>query len=129
MLIPEGHVYQFAPLARAYYWSVALKGGVPLDRLRDTGQSDYFISYLSRPLKDQIPPRAGLRLNCDIIEFRCERLPRWVPVSIPGYNAAESGFNAYQELAVVLANAILISRRCYAEAGSASTISRPTSVV
>ncbi len=103
---PGGAVIQFAPFAHAAYFSVAQKQGLPLNRLRGTGQSDYFISYLSCPIKDQIPPRPGLRLNCDFIEYCVENVPKWVPVSIPGYNASESGINAYQEIAVVLANAI-----------------------
>ena len=103
---PGGGCIQFAPFGQACYWSLAQKRGIALEKLRGTGQSDYFISYLSCPLKDQIPPGPGLRLNCDLIEFCTEKLPHWVPVSIPGYNAAESGINAYQELALVFANAI-----------------------
>lgn len=103
---PGGAVIQFAPFAHASYFSVAQKRGIPLNKLRGTGQSDYFISYLSCPIKEQIPPRPGLRLNCDFIEFCVENVPKWVPVSIPGYNASESGINAYQEIALVLANAV-----------------------
>ncbi|MBI4596109.1 MAG: acyl-CoA mutase large subunit family protein [Candidatus Tectomicrobia bacterium] len=103
---PGGGIIQYAPFAHASYFSVAQKRGIPLHKLRGTGQSDYFISYLSCPIKDQIPPRPGLRLNCDFIEFCVQNVPKWVPVSIPGYNAAESGINAYQEVAAVLANAV-----------------------
>ena len=35
----------------------------------------------------------GLRLNRDLIEFCTERMPRWVPVSIAGYNGADSGLD------------------------------------
>lgn len=102
---PGGGCIQFAPFAHACYWSLAEKRGIPLDKLHGTGQSDYFLSYLGCPLKDQIPPAAGLRLNCDLIEFCTEHLPHWVPVSIAGYNASETGLNAYQELAAVMGNA------------------------
>jgi len=103
---PGGGCIQFAPFAHACYFSLAQQRGIPLKKLRGTGQSDYFLSYLSCPLKDQIPPKAGLRLNCDFIEFCIENVPEWVPVSIPGYNANESGINVYQEIALVLSNAI-----------------------
>lgn len=103
---PGGGCIQFAPFAHACYFSLALKRGLSLRQIRGTGQSDYFLSYLSCPLKDQISPQAGLRLNCDFIEYCIENVPEWVPVSIPGYNASESGINAYQEIALVLANAI-----------------------
>lgn len=102
---PGGTCIQFAPFAHACYWTLAERQGIPLRELRGTGQSDYFLSYLGCPLKNQVAPLAGLRLNCDLIEYCVEHLPHWVPVSIPGYNASETGFNAYQELALVMANA------------------------
>ena len=33
-------------------------------------------------------------------------MPRWVPVSVAGYNAADSGLSAHQELGAVMANAV-----------------------
>lgn len=103
---PAGGCVQFGVFGLACYWSLAQKQGIPLEKLRGTGESDFFISYLACPLKDQIPPRPGLRLNCDLIEYGVEHLPLWIPLSIPGYNAAETGISAYQELALVMANAI-----------------------
>src|SRR5690606_6115457 len=52
------------------------------------------------------PTDVALRFNCDIIEFCSEHLPHWVPVSIAGYNGADTGLNAYQEIAATFANAI-----------------------
>jgi len=101
-----GAVVQHAPFALAAYWTVAKQRGYDLSRLPGTGQSDYFLTYLGCVTKQQIPPRAGLRMNIDIVEFCAKHLPRWVPVSIAGYNGADSGLNAYQELAAVFANAI-----------------------
>jgi len=100
---PGGVIPQLGPFVHACYWSVALKRGIPLNILRGTGESDFFLSYVGCPVKDQIPPRAGLRLNCDLIEFAIKNVPLWVPVSIAGYNGSESGLNAYQELAAVFA--------------------------
>ena len=57
--------------------------------------------------KQQVPTAAGLRLNADIIEFCARHLPRWVPVSIAGYNGADSGLNAPQELGALFANAVV----------------------
>ncbi len=103
---PGGGVVQHGPFALACYWSVARRRRLDLARLPGTGQSDYFLTYLACVTKQQVPTRAGLRFNADIIEFCVEHLPRWVPVSIAGYNGAETGLNAYQELAAVLANAV-----------------------
>jgi methylmalonyl-CoA mutase N-terminal domain/subunit len=103
---PGGGVVQHAPFALACYWSVAKERGISLERLSGTGQADYFLTYVGCFVNQQIPPHAGLRLNGDIIEFCSAHLPKWVPVSIAGYNGADTGLNAYQEVAAVLANAI-----------------------
>jgi methylmalonyl-CoA mutase N-terminal domain/subunit len=103
---PGGGVPQSAPYTQACYWSVATRRGVPLERLAGTGQSDFFLTYVGCPPLEQIPPRSAMRLNLDIIEWCLEKMPRWVPVSIAGYNGADSGLNAWQELGAVFANAI-----------------------
>ena len=101
-----GAVVQHAPFALAGYWTVARRRGLDLSRLAGTGQSDYFLTYLGCVTKQQIPTRAGLRFNVDIMEFCDRHLPRWVPVSIAAYNGADTGLNAYQELGALLANAV-----------------------
>lgn len=101
-----GAVVQHAPFALAGYWTVARRRGLDLSRLPGTGQSDYFLTYLGCVTKQQIPTQAGLRLNADIIEFCDRHLPRWVPVSVAGYNGADSGLNAAQELGALFANTV-----------------------
>ena len=101
-----GAVVQHAPFALAAYWTVAKRRGIPLEALGGTGQSDFFLTYLGCVTKQQVPTAAGLRLNADIIEFCSEHVPKWVPVSIAGYNGGDTGLNAYQELGAVIANAI-----------------------
>ncbi|HSD10937.1 MAG TPA: methylmalonyl-CoA mutase family protein, partial [Candidatus Binatia bacterium] len=103
---PGGGVVQHAPYANAGYWTVARRRGLDLSRLAGTGQSDYFLTYVGCFPKEQIPARAGLRLNRDLIEFCAAELPRWVPVSIAAYNGADTGLNAWQELGALFANAV-----------------------
>lgn len=103
---PGGGVVQHAPFTLACYWTVAQQRGIPLERLSGTSQADFFLTYLGCITKQQIPTDAGLRLNADTIEFCLERLPHWVPVSIAGYNGADTGLNAHQELGAVMANAV-----------------------
>lgn len=103
---PGAGVVQAGPFCVASYWVAAMRGGARLVELQGTGQSDFFLTYVGCLTNEQIPPRAGLRLNSDLIEFCTTRMPRWVPVSIAGYNGADSGLNAYQELGSVFANAI-----------------------
>ncbi|WP_370326563.1 methylmalonyl-CoA mutase family protein [Euzebya sp.] len=116
---PGGGVVQHAPFTLAAYWTVARRRGIALDRLYGTGQSDFFLTYVGCPPKQQIPPAAGLRLNADIIEFCEQHLPHWVPVSIAGYNGADSGLNGVQELGAVMAAAVAhldeIARRGHAD--------------
>ena len=50
---PGGAIIQYAPFAHASYFSIAQKRGIPLSQLRGTGQSDYFISYLSNFIVQQ----------------------------------------------------------------------------
>jgi methylmalonyl-CoA mutase N-terminal domain/subunit len=101
-----GGVVQHAPFANAGYWTVARRRGLDLRQLAGTGQSDYFLTYIGCFPKEQIPARAGLRLNRDLIEFCAIELPRWVPVSIAAYNGADTGLNAWQELGALFANAV-----------------------
>lgn len=101
-----GAVVQHAPFALAGYWTVAKKRGFKLKDLAGTGQSDFNLTYLGCVTKQQIPTDAGLRFNADIIEFCGQNLPSWVPVSIAGYNAADSGLSPDQELGSLFANAV-----------------------
>lgn len=103
---PGAGVVQASPFCLASYWIAAKRRGLDFRLLSGTGQGDFFLTYVGCPTKEQIPPRAGLRLNCDLIEFCSEHMPRWVPISIAGYNGADSGLNAVQELGAVMANAI-----------------------
>lgn len=103
---PGGAVPQHGPFANCAYWTVARRRGLDISKLAGTGQSDYFLTYLGCIPKQQIPARDALRLNVDLIEFCSEHLPRWVPVSIAGYNGADTGLNAWQELGAVFANAV-----------------------
>ena len=98
-----GGVAQHAPFAMAAYWNVALRRGLRLDQLNGTGQADFFLTYIGCPPLHQIPPTAALKINCDIVEFCDRNVPNWVPISMAGYNGADSGLNAFQELAAVFA--------------------------
>ena len=103
---PGGVTPLCSPFCHACYFSVAENRGIPLRELSGTGEGDMFLTHLATPVKDPIPPEASVRLNCDLIEFCAEKMPRWVPISIPGTNARETGLNGVQHLAVTFANAV-----------------------
>ncbi|HVB52131.1 MAG TPA: acyl-CoA mutase large subunit family protein [Acidimicrobiales bacterium] len=101
-----GGVAQHAPFCLAGYWTVAQRRGLQLSQLYGTGQADFFLTYVGCPPLQQIPPAAALKINCDIIEFASANAPNWVPVSMAAYNGADSGLNAYQELATLMSSCV-----------------------
>jgi methylmalonyl-CoA mutase N-terminal domain/subunit len=100
---PGGGVSQHAAFALAGYWTVAERRGLALHGLSGTGQADFFLTYIGCPPLQQIPPAAALRINCDIVEYAAKVAPKWTPISMAAYNGADSGLNAYQELAALFA--------------------------
>lgn len=103
---PGGVTPLCSPFCHACYFALAEKRGIPLKGLRGTGEGDMFLTYLATPIKEPIPPEHGLRFNCDLIEFCVANVPGWVPVSVPGTNARETGFSGIQQISVTFANNI-----------------------
>jgi len=97
---------QCTPFALSCYLLLMEKRGIPINEAMATGEGDFFMAYICMLVDDFIPPSAGLRLNCDAIEYCTKNARRITPVSIPGNNLRESGFNGYQEVAIIFANAI-----------------------
>ncbi|MGD0076090.1 MAG: methylmalonyl-CoA mutase family protein [Candidatus Binataceae bacterium] len=103
---PGGVTPICSPYCHACYFSVAEGRGIPLKAIRGTGEGDFFLAYMATPMTKLIPPESALRLNCDLIEFCIENVPGWIPVSVPGTNARETGMNGIQQVAVTFANNI-----------------------
>ena len=68
-------------------------------------QNDVLKEYIARGTQIY-PPRAGLRIIADVIEYCARNLPAWTPLSMSGYHMREAGANAIQELAFTFANGI-----------------------
>lgn len=108
--LPIGKLYchlgavlpQMTPYFMSCFLSLLEERNIPIDKLNSTGQGDFFITYISILSPLLIPPKAGLRLNCDGIEYAVKNAPRLTPISIAGNNIAECGANAYQEMAAIL---------------------------
>jgi methylmalonyl-CoA mutase N-terminal domain/subunit len=103
---PGGVTPVCSPFCHACYFALAEKRAIPLRDLKGTGEGDFFLAYLATPMTKLIPPEDGLRLNCDLIEYCVENVPGWMPVSVPGTNARETGLNGIQQVAVTFANNI-----------------------
>jgi methylmalonyl-CoA mutase N-terminal domain/subunit len=89
----------------AMYFAVAEERNIPLNKLGGTTQNDILLFTACNTPIDQIPPRHLIRLSVDLVEWCAQHMQKWNPVSIAAYNYRESGINAYQELAFMLANA------------------------
>jgi methylmalonyl-CoA mutase, N-terminal domain len=68
-------------------------------------QNDVLKEYIARGTQIY-PPRAGLRISTDVIEYCARHLPGWTPLSMSGYHMREAGASAVQELAFTFANGI-----------------------
>ncbi len=100
-----------AVIALAMYVAVGEKQGVPRAKLGGTLQNDMLKEYIAQK-EWMIPPAPAVKVNCDVIEFCANEMPRWNPVSISGYHIREAGATAVQELAFTLADGIEYVQEC-----------------
>ncbi len=85
--------------------ALAEKKGADPNSVRILIQNDVLKEYIARGTQIY-PPRAGLRIVADVIEYCARHLPSWTPLSMSGYHMREAGANAVQELAFTFANGI-----------------------
>ena len=100
-----------AVIALAMYVAVAEKNGVPRAKLGGTLQNDMLKEYIAQK-EWMIPPAPAVKINCDVIDFCANEMPRWNPVSISGYHIREAGATAVQELAFTIADGIEYVQEC-----------------
>ena len=84
---------------------LAEKKGQDPNAIRILIQNDVLKEYIARGTQIY-PPRAGLRIVADVIEYCARHLSSWTPLSMSGYHMREAGANAVQELAFTFANGI-----------------------
>lgn len=87
----------------AMFIAQAEKAGVDRSKLGGTLQNDILKEYQAQK-EFVFPPRQGMRLVRDTIDFTAAHMPRWHSVSISGYHIREAGSTAAEELAFTLAN-------------------------
>lgn len=102
---PIGAVIHLAMFLRA----AAQRGFEPKD-LSGTSQNDFLMETAVTIAPQALAPKDSFRLECDLIAYASEHLPRWNPVSVTGYNYREAGADAPLEMALVLAHAQAIAR-------------------
>ena len=94
-----------APILLAFLLVAAERRGLPWSLLTGTTQNDILKEYIARGTYIY-PPRAGLCLAADVIEFCSSQVKHWNTISISGYHMREAGCTAVQEVGFTLANAI-----------------------
>ena len=79
-----------AAMVLAMYACMARRRGIPLTALGGTIQTDILKEFIAQ--KEWIfPPEPSVQLVVDMIEWCCDEMPRWHPVSISGYHIREAG--------------------------------------
>ncbi len=94
---------------QSMYFANARMRNIPLNKLVGTSQNDFLMETTVTIAPESLPPAVSFKLSCDAIEFCAKHVPQWNPISFAGYNYRESGCNADQEVAFVIANAIACS--------------------
>jgi len=85
----------------------AERTGVDWSGLRGTSnQSDILSHFVANHMFLRLPPRAGMRVLVDHVNFMREHAPGWNPVSVVGQHMQQAGATPAQALAFSLCTAI-----------------------
>ncbi len=103
-----------ATVILAMYMRVAREQGGEVSSIRGTVQNDILKEFVARG-NYIYPVEPSMRLNCDLVEYASNHLPKFNTISISGYHIREAGSTTAQELAFTFADAFayvdeLISR-------------------
>jgi methylmalonyl-CoA mutase N-terminal domain/subunit len=103
--------YEVLPVL-AHYLAYARRRGVPWNKLGGNSMSWYYQSaYVGMTC---FPPKSGMALATELVNFCTREMPRWNTVNIFGYGMEEAGANAVQEVAFSVAAGIDYARACVA---------------
>jgi methylmalonyl-CoA mutase, N-terminal domain len=90
----------------AMYFAVAEQRNIPLTQVAGTCQNDFIMETCVGSGYEILPPAVSFRMQCDVVEWICNNVPRWNPISYNGYNLREAGTDAVAEVGIAIANAI-----------------------
>lgn len=97
-----------APILLAMYEAVALKQGVPRDKIAGTTQNDLLKEFGARGAWI-FPIEPSMRLCVDLIEYCTANLPRWNPISIASH-FRDAGATPAEEMAYTLSDGVAYVR-------------------
>lgn len=94
----------------AMFVAFARKNNVDPKNIKFLLQNDILKEYFCRGTFI-FPPKSGVKLSVDVIEYCSKNLPTWTPLAVCGYHIRDGGATASQEIAFAIADAI-----CYLDA-------------
>jgi methylmalonyl-CoA mutase N-terminal domain/subunit len=95
----------------AIYLAYAESRGYTPDQLRGNSMNWYHTLDVVSGLAT-FPPEMCDRLAAELIWYCTKNMPRWNTTNLFGYGIEEAGANAYEEVAVIVAAGMSITRRC-----------------
>ena len=93
------------PIGLSWFMALAERQEVPPIAFSAFLQNEILKEYVARGAYF-LPPKAGLKLVIDVLEYCARHLPNWLPIQLCGYHFRDAGGNAIHEIALTLANAI-----------------------
>ncbi len=93
------------PIGLSWFMGLAEKQKVPPTAFSAFLQNEILKEYVARGAYF-LPPKAGLKLVIDVLEYCARHLPNWLPIQLCGYHFRDAGGNAIHEIAFTLADAI-----------------------
>jgi methylmalonyl-CoA mutase, N-terminal domain len=93
------------PIGLSWFMALAEKQKVPPMAFGAFLQNEILKEYVARGAYF-LPPKAGLKVVIDVLEYCARHLPSWLPIQLCGYHFRDAGGNAIHEIALTLANAI-----------------------
>jgi methylmalonyl-CoA mutase N-terminal domain/subunit len=93
------------PIGLSWFMALAEKQKVSPMTFGAFLQNEILKEYVARGAYF-LPPRAGLKLVIDVLEYCARHLPNWLPIQLCGYHFRDAGGNAIHEVALTLADAM-----------------------
>jgi methylmalonyl-CoA mutase N-terminal domain/subunit len=99
------NAHSTAPFVLAMFLAFAERQGVAPGQLRGSMTTDVLKDYVARGTW-VFPPRAGMRLVGDILEYCSEEMPKFYPLVIRGPDMRDAGATMAQEVGFAFANLV-----------------------
>lgn len=88
------------------YFALGEARGLSLGQLAGTCQNDFLMETVIGSAPEILPPAVSFRMQCDVVDWITQNVPRWNPISLNGYNLREAGTDAVAEAAIAMANGL-----------------------